>query len=235
MQVSKIITAALKQLGVLAAGETASGEEYADCADALHDLLSQWATHRLTVYKSLMLDIPLSGKGFYTVGRVSDGYEDVYTWTYDEIDPSYPDQRVLLPDLKSDVAHLSDTCWLDDKPTALVRDINTSKTGDVTYQVDVPFWRFYVPTDAKNLRIKAFTLPQNLKIEDDLDYPPAYERALKLSLAVEIAPMFGIEPTATLVTNQRAALDLLKRSNSTPMYVQNDLNVGIRGGGCGCH
>lgn len=226
MQVSKIITAALKQLGVLAAGESASGEEYADCADVLHDLLSQWATHRLTVYKSVMLSLPLSGKGSYRIGRITDGYEDVYVC----LCADYPELKYPLPDLTADISHISDTGWLDQQPISLVRDTNVTRDGVVTYQIDAPTWVFNVLSDAQQLKIRAFTLPQNLKVEDELNYPPEYERALKLSLAVEIAPMFGIEPTPTLLANQRAALDLLKRANSTPFYAKNDmLSIGRRG------
>ena len=66
MNVGKIITAALKQLGILAAGETASGEEMADAVDSLQDILSQWSTHKLYVHKATTITIPLSkGRNTY--------------------------------------------------------------------------------------------------------------------------------------------------------------------------
>ncbi|WP_439356474.1 hypothetical protein ABXR97_14505 [Acinetobacter seifertii] len=69
MIVSKIVESALKQLGILASGESASGEEIADGIDCLQDLLSQWATSKLYVYKANMLVIPLNGAGEYRVGH----------------------------------------------------------------------------------------------------------------------------------------------------------------------
>jgi len=77
-----------------------------------------------------------------------------------------------------------------------------------------------------------FTLPYQICAHDELAMPPQYERALKLSLAVEIASMFGVEPTQLLLMNYRNAITLLKESNSTPLYVNNDLGIGV---GYGCY
>lgn len=121
---------------------------------------------------------------------------------------------------------------LDDKPITLVRDTNDSKYAGVTYQVDNPNWSFIVDTDGGELKIKAFTLPFDLCPHDELHLPKQYERALKLTLAIEIAPMFGVEPASALVVNQRNAINLLKRSNITPLYVKNSINIGVGNRGC---
>ena len=70
-------------------------------------------------------------------------------------------------------------------------------------------------------------LPTELESFDEIELPTKYERPLILSLALEIAPMFGVEPNALLIRNQASAIDLLKRSNSTPFYVNNDLPIGL--------
>lgn len=196
MNVSRVITLALKQLGVLAAGENASASEIADAVDSLRALLAQWATDRLYVYKVLPITLNLTGKGTYTLDQ-----------TIDDI---------------------SDIGKLDDCETRLVRDLNdTGVYVKVRYIEENPFWKFDVLCDAKKLEIKAFTLPTALKSHDEVEIPPKYERALILSLALDIAPMFGVDPSMLLVKNQASALDLLKRSNSTPTYAKNDLPVGV--------
>ena len=204
MNVTKIIESALKQLGVLAAGENASGEEVADAIEALQDILSQWATHKLYVHKATTITIPLSkGRNTYLVGKI-----------------------------EGDIASISDKALLDDKPITLVRDTNDSKYAGVMYQVDNPNWSFIIDTDGSELKIKAFTLPFDLCPHDELHLPKQYERALKLTLALEIAPMFGVEPSSALVVNQRNAINLLKRSNITPLYVKNSINIGVGNRGC---
>ncbi|EMN9517838.1 hypothetical protein RPU02_003152 [Acinetobacter baumannii] len=70
-------------------------------------------------------------------------------------------------------------------------------------------------------------MPFELRPHDELNIPPVYERALKLTLAVEICPMFGVEPLPSLQLKQTEAFNMLKNSNVTPLYVKNDLPVGV--------
>lgn len=200
MNVSKIITLALKQLGVLAVSENANADEVADAVDCLNGLLAQWATHKLYVYKAEMVEIPLVG-GTYSI-------------TSTEL--------------------LSEQAWLDDDEIMLIRDVNDTATNiKASYQKTVIGFDISVhDKDAKVLKVKKLSLPSNLIETDDLDFPTSYQRPLILSLALEIAPMFGTEPSMLLMKNQANAIELLKRSNSTPLYVNNDLPVGVWRNGC---
>lgn len=226
MNVSKIINGALKQLGILAAGENAQAGEMADAIDSLKGLLSQWATMRLHVYKAQILTLPLSrGAATYTIGKI-DGECCQYEVTCEG-------SVIATPDLNAEIARVLDRAWLDDKEIRLVRDLNDSASNvRVWYQEDSPNWLFHVLDTASELKLKVFTLPYQICAHDELAIPPQYERALKLSLAVEIAPMFGVEPTQLLLMNCRNAMTLLKESNSTPLYVNNDLGIGV---GYGCY
>ncbi|WP_173911050.1 hypothetical protein [Acinetobacter sp. Marseille-Q1618] len=200
MNVSKIVESALKQLGVLAAGEHANADEVADAVDCLKALLAQWATERLYLYKIQDIEIMLQGTGIYTLNQTI--------------------QDVL------------ETASLDDEKIQMRRDLeqssNDKNTAKVIYSEDTPYWTFRVVDNAKSLNVKACVLPTSLEAQDQLYIPDKYERPLILSLALEIAPMFGVEPSMLLIKNQSSAIDLLKRSNSTPYYVQNDLPVGVR-------
>lgn len=225
MNVRKIVELALKQLGVLAAGENAEADELADALDSLQCLLAQWATDRLYVHKANILTLPIKGKGTYLIGKVaSDCCEYAVTCCGDVLH---------RPDLKAEISHISDRAWLDSDEITLIRDLNnTASFVQVWYEVDAPNWKFHVLDDAKELKIKAYTLPYELCDHDELHLPQSYERPLYLSLAVEIAPMFGVEPSITLLTNQRNAITMLKRGNSTPLYAKNDLNIGVQSHGC---
>ena len=61
MNITKIIESALKQLGVLAAGENAEANELVDAVDVLRGLLSQWATKRLYIHKVEQITLSLNG------------------------------------------------------------------------------------------------------------------------------------------------------------------------------
>jgi len=200
MNVSKLINLALKQLGVIAAGENANANEVADAVDSLRGLLAQWATERLLVYKVEPIELVLNGKGAYTLNQT--------------------------------IQDISETAELDGVEIQIIRDLNqTVSNTHVIYTEKTPFWTFNVLTDAKLLKLKACVLPTALNAQDELNLPEKYERALILSLTLEIASMFGTEPSALVYKNQANAIDLLKRSNSTPYYSQaSDLPVGVRRG-----
>lgn len=210
----------LKQLGVLAAGESVQGDELSDALFTLEGLLAQWATNRLLVHKAQEITIPLSrGAGVYTVGIQPDYTK--YEVVYDDV----------LPDVDAPIKAVSDIAWLDDKQIQMRRDTNsTAHQAVVIYTVDEPYWSFNVKESGSNLKIKAFTLPTQLKPQDELALSDVYLRPLMLTLALELAPLFGVEPTQMLLTNYRSATTLLKESNSTPLYVINDLPVGVRYG-----
>ncbi|HHW53763.1 MAG TPA: hypothetical protein GXX13_11385 [Acinetobacter towneri] len=133
--------------------------------------------------------------------------------------------------LSETIQSVSDHAKLDDADIFMVRDLNsTGEYKPVIFSEQKPYWKFQVLEDAKKLEINAHVLPTELESFDEINLPTKYERPLILSLALEIAPMFGVEPTQTMFMNQRQAVELLKRSNSTPFYVQNDLPVGVRHG-----
>ncbi len=225
MNVNNIVASAMKQLGLVAAGEKVTGDELVDALDALKALLAQWATDRLYVHKATLLTVPLTkGAGTYLIGKIEgDCCEYELTCCGEVLDRS---------DLAAEISHISDKAWLDDEELRLVRDLNTTaERVKVWYQVDSPNWVFHVKETAKELKIKVYTLPYDLCDHDELHLPPQYERALILSLALEIAPMFGVEPSATLFRNQSQAITILKRANVTPILATNsalEIPAGVR-------
>ena len=192
----------LKQLGILAAGESVQGDELSDALIAFEGLLAQWATQKIYVYKSTDVVVPLSNIGSYTVGPV-------------------------FADVTADIQGVADKAFLDGEEITLVRDTNNKSNAQVIYSVGVPNWTFNVLVTGTELKLKVYSLPSGLVTQDELVVPSNYQRPLILTLATELAPMFGVEPTQMLLLNQRQAVEMLKRSNVTPLYAKNDLPVGI--------
>ena len=192
----------LKQLGILAAGESVQGDELADALITLEGLLAQWATQKLYVYKSTDVVVPLSNIGSYTVGPV-------------------------FADVTADIQGVADKAFLNGEEITLVRDTNNKSNTQVIYSVGVPNWTFNVLVTGAELKLKVYSLPSALIAQDELVVPSNYQRPLILTLATELAPIFGVEPTQMLLLNQRQAVEMLKRSNVTPLYAKNDLPVGI--------
>ena len=206
MNVTKIIESALKQLGVLAAGENAEANELVDAVDVLRGLLSQWATKRLYIHKVEQITLSLNGSA--------------------KVSPNDAD----APDYKTSISGIVERGLLNSEPVYIVRDTNTTQDdANVTYSVNGEVWTFFGDGE---LSFKALTLPYSISANDELQLPPSYERPLILALALDLSTMFGVEPTQMLLTNYRSATTLLKESNSTPLYASNDLPVG---GNHGCY
>ena len=204
MNVTKIIESALKQLGVLAAGENAEASELVDAINVLRGLLSQWATKRLFIHKVEQITLNLNSSA--------------------KVSPSDAD----APDYKASISGIMERGLLNGEPVYIVRDTNaTQNDAGVTYSANGEVWTFFGNGE---LSFKALTLPYSISANDELQLPPSYERPLILALALDLSSMFGVEPTQMLLTNYRSATTLLKESNSTPLYAINDLPVGVRYG-----
>lgn len=135
--------------------------------------------------------------------------------------------------LSQEIQALSDHAKLDDEEILMIRDVNNTGTYiPVIYTEQTPFWKFQVLKDAKKLELKTYVLVTSLDAQDEIELPTKYERPLILSLALEIAPMFGVEPSGLLLKNHANAIDLLKRSNSVPMLAENNLGIGVGYGRC---
>lgn len=194
MKINKLITLALKQLGVVAVGEVATADDLVDGLDTLNNLLSQWQMARLFVYQAINTTITLDG----TPKR--------------------------LPFI-----NLHDVATLDGVAVKMVRDTNV-RPDKIAYRVDGD--NIVIDTPKRGvLAVVGYALPHELRVDDALFLPHYYQRALILSLAVELAPMYGVVVGAELARNQAQAVMMVKRANSTPYYAKNDLPVGV---GCGC-
>ena len=69
MTANELITRALKTVGVLASGETASSDDVADALVVLNNMVDTWATERLTIYTVARTAFDLSASTQdYTIG-----------------------------------------------------------------------------------------------------------------------------------------------------------------------
>lgn len=243
MIVSKIVESAMKKLGILASGERASGDELADGIECLQDLLDQWALDKLYVYKANTLIIPLNGAGEYRIGNKANiqdccEYEILNCPVCTPNEPAEDPCECICgctsetpkPTMFADISMVSDDAWLDYCKIQLARNTNRTPPvyAPVEYWQEPDAWVFKVEEgNFKQLKLKVYTLPKNLKPKDEIPLPPQYKRPLKLALAIEIASMFGTEPPLSVVQNQSNAIELLESSNSVPAYSSNDLPVGV--------
>jgi len=204
------INGALRLLGILAEGETPSAETSQDALSALNQMIDSWNTERLMIYNTI---------------------DQVFTWTPNQITRTlgptgdFVGNRPILMD---------DSTYFKDPSNGIsfgIKLINQQqydgiavKTVTSTYpqvmwiNMNYPNIEMYVyPKPTKVLEwhfVSVDELTQPATLATELYFPPGYLRAFKYNLACEIAPEFGVEPSAQVSRIAMASKRNLKRINN---------------------
>jgi len=203
------INRALRLLGVLAEGETASAATSQDALVALNQMIDSWNTERLAVFCT---------------------QDQVFTW------PSGFINRTLGPTgdfVGNRPIQLDDGTYFK-APSGVsygIKFINQDqyngiavKTSTSTFpQVifvnntfpDVEMYIYPKPTqDLEWHFISVEELSQPATLSTDLFFPPGYMRCFAYNLAMEIAPEFGVEPSPQVQRIAMTSKRNIKRINN---------------------
>ena len=204
------INRALRLLGVLAEGETPSAAMSQDALTALNQMIDSWNTERLSVFNT---------------------QDQIFTWPTDTI------TRTLGPTgdfVGNRPVLLDDATYYRDPTTNVsfgIKFINQQqydgiavKTVTSTYpQVmwinmehpNITMTIYPKPTRALEWHfISVEELSQPATLATDLAFPPGYMRAFAYNLAMEIAPEFGVEPSAQVQRIAMTSKRNIKRINN---------------------
>lgn len=204
------INRSLRLLGVLAEGETPSASVSADALLAMQQMMDSWNTEKLSIFST---------------------QDQVFTWPATQI------SRTLGPTgdfVGNRPVMLEDSTYFRDPLTNVsygVKLINQQqydgiavKTVTSTYpQVlwinmtypDVEMYVFPVPIrDLEWHFISIEELTQPALLATELYFPPGYMRAFTYNLACEIAPEFGVEPSAQVKRIAMTSKRNIKRINN---------------------
>ena len=203
------INRALRLLGVLAEGETASAATSQDALVALNQMIDSWNTERLAVFCT---------------------QDQVFNWPIGEI------KRTLGPTgnfVGNRPIQLDDGTYYK-APSGVsygIKFINQDqyngiavKTSTSTFpQVifvnntfpDVEMYIFPKPTQLLEWHfISVQELSQPALLNTDLFFPPGYMRCFAYNLAMEIAPEFGVEPSPQVQRIAMTSKRNIKRINN---------------------
>lgn len=215
----------MKQLGVLAAGESLSAADQADGLVELNLLLGRWANERLLVHGVRRATYTLTPSlSPHTIGA---------SGTFNTTRP-----------LRIDGAGVIAAGGTTETPLTLLTDSqyrggsNKAQTGAVPDSLWVEWtaptaklWLLPVPTTAATLVLYTWSRITAFAAADTISLPDGYEDALGLSLACQMAPMFGVAVRGTdLEANTAAAVAAIQRTNMQPEYLSCDPAVAGGGG-----
>lgn len=216
-----LINGALRLIGVLAEGETASANTTNDALSALNDLLDSWSNESLLVSPVVreVLSFASAGvKQVYTFGPGGDlttARPVTIQTALIQINSSSPAIELPLDMLNQDqysAVVLKGTT--STYPTAIYID-------DAYPALNMNVWP--VPTDSTSKLIiysqKPFT---SAALSTPLSLQPGYLRALRFNLAIDLAPEFGKSAPQEVIAIAEQSKAAIKRNNITPSFLEVD-------------
>jgi hypothetical protein len=103
----------------------------------------------------------------------------------------------------------------------LLKNINGPWPIIASYQPTFPYGTLYVyPNPNSGYTAHVFTdliIKSFASLNSAYSLPEGYTRALKTLLSLELAPIYGKQPAPVLLTNAKAARELLKVTNANPV------------------
>ena len=199
-------------IGVLASGETLSGNEVADGLVILQQMVDEWQNERLDIFTININTFPLTpGTQTYTLG--TSGVFNIPRPTRIE---RMSIQSLLNPaqPLELPLEMLSDAGWQAIPVKNISSSLPTLVYDDGAFPLrNLNFW--CIPTIAVNTLIYSWqpltTFPD---LTTDITFPPGYLKAIRYNLAVDLAPEFGRPVPPEVMMQAMSSKEKIKILNS---------------------
>lgn len=205
------VTPALKEIGVLAAGETPSADDSADALAALNRLVDQWASERVMIYTTTRTTWTItSGTQSYAVasGEVVNVARPMYVDHINLVDTS------TSPDTEYPLSELTEAGWSGIVQKALTSALPRSWYYNPTFPSGlISFWPAPTSTTLQGVLYAPAAIAQFSALTTSISLPPGYARMIVKNLALELLPSYGRQPSPALVEQAMEARLVVRRAN----------------------
>lgn len=204
-----LITSSMRLAAILASGETPTADEAIDGLKSLNDILENWSTERLTMWQLDDQQFALvPGQAAYTIGPGG----DFNTIRPIRVSPSFT--RINGTDFPVQTWGMAE-----------YNQVTVKSVGGIpermVYLNDYPLGQiilYPVPAATSTLFLSCDrVLATPVTLSTVLSFPPGYEKALRYTLAVNLCPEYGIEPSATVQRISASSKADIKRANQIPV------------------
>lgn len=225
--VRDVVTGSLQEIGVIAAGETASDADAAIGLRALNDLVDQYAAERLQIYALVRTTWTIAASTqTYTIGPGGD--VDIARPMYiDHVNfqntsPSKP--------LEYQLNRLTEDAWSRVPIKTLTSPFPTSWYPSRAYPLDVlSFWPVPTSSSLEGVIYAPTAVAEFSALSMAVALPPGYRRMLIKNLAADLCPSFERQATPMLIAQAADAKSTVKRSNKRLMDMNIDTAALIQG------
>jgi len=215
-----IIKSAMRKSGILVKSEDPAADESADALEMLNDLLSSWSNDSMVVYARTLESFPISsGVASYTIG--SGG-------TFNTVRPikiisSYVRSGTIDYILETETEENYDAVALKTVgsiPQYLIYS-NAYPLGTITlYPQPASDYTLFLRSEKQ---LSTFTLNQ------DVELPPGWKRALVHNLAVELGPEYGQQVSAEVFEIAKESKAEIRHAVMTAKPMKWDTGLGLDG------
>lgn len=212
--VRDLIEGALRLIGIGVENEALTAYQYKISLSALNGMLDDWATQKLLVYTINRDVFALTpNKASYTLGTGGD---------FNVVRPTWIENASILltannPQYEMTISMLRDEEWRE----IGIKALTTTYPTYIYDQCDYPLRTIYVwPIPTVQCSLVLYlpgVLSEFSSINNVVQLPKGYERALRYNLAVELAPEYGLEASPTTMRIAANAKKNLRERNWQPM------------------
>jgi hypothetical protein len=204
------INGALRLLGVLAEGETPSAATSQDALIALNQMIDSWDTERLAVFSTMdQTFLWTPGLRSQTLGPTGDFVGER---------PILLDDSTYFRDPQTNVSYGIKFINQQQYDGIAVKSVTSTYPQVMWINMSYPDIEMVIyPVPLRLLEwhfISVERLHQPATLGTSLTFPPGYLRAFRYNLACELAPEFGVEPSAQVQRIAMYSKRNLKRINN---------------------
>ena len=204
------INGALRLLGVLAEGETPSAATSQDALSALNQMIDSWDTERLAVFSTQdQTFLWPSGERSRSLGPTGD---------FVGLRPVLLDDATYFRDPQTNVSYGIKFINQQQYDGIAVKTVTSTYPQVIFTNMTYPDIEMVIyPVPLRLLEwhfISVEKLSQPALLATQLTFPPGYLRAFRYNLACEMAPEFGVEPSAQVQRIAMYSKRNLKRINN---------------------
>jgi hypothetical protein len=204
------INGALRLIGMLAEGEVPSAATSQDALTALNQMIDSWNTERLSVFSTIdqIFNWPPSTR-IRTLGPTGDFVGQR---------PILLDDSTFFRDASTNVSYGIKFINQQQYNNIAVKTVTSTYPQTIWYNPTYPDIEIYLyPVPSRVLEfhfVSVSPLSAPATLDTVLAFPPGYLRAFRYNLACELAPEFGVEPSAQVRRIAMYSKRDLKRINN---------------------
>ena len=225
--VRDISNEALREIGVLAAGEVATAAELNDSLVALNELVDQWAAESLEIYQTTRTVWTIvSGTQDYTLGL--GGTINVERPVF--LDHINFQNNAQIPPIEYQMSPLTDDAWARVPIKQITSPMPTSWYHNPTYPLaTISLWPVPTLATLSGVLYAPQAVSQFTDLNTTVSLPPGYRRMLVKNLALTLANTYERDPRPGLADAARESKATVKRANIRIMDMQVEAAALVQG------